>query len=135
MTTRWVDEHRGRVALVGVVLYAGVASLSRPLTDAAAVAVALPIVVVLVHAGLRRPPADPGDTHPRVRRATVAWGTAVGLAAAWELVAWLHQPAYNVASYDHPTVSILLDPVTETWAPRFAAWCCWLYVGYRLVRR
>ena len=57
------------------------------------------------------------------------------LAAVWELAAWLQQPAFNVASEDHPTVSILLDLLTDAAAARFLAWCCWLYLGYRMVRR
>ncbi len=124
-----------RVVLVWVVLYAAVASLTRPLSDAAAVAVAVPAVVVLVLAASGPPPADRGGIDPGVRRTAVLWAGVLALGTAWELAAWLQQPAYNVASYDHPTVSTLLDPVTEPWIMRFAAWCCWLYAGYRLVRR
>jgi hypothetical protein len=131
----WLDEHRGQLALVGLVLYAGLASLSRPLTAPAAAAVAIPAVVVVVGAGLPRSSPALDGPPPRVRRTAAAWATLLVLAVTWELVAWLHQPAYNVASYDHPTLSVLLDPVTDPWAPRFAVWCCWLYVGYRLVRR
>jgi hypothetical protein len=121
--------------VVGLVLYAGVASLTRPLTDAAAVAVAIPALVLLVQAGRSRPPVPAGVAGPRVRRTAAAWGAVVALALAWELAAWLQQPAYNVSSYDHPTASVLLDPVTEPWPLRWVAWCCWLYVGYRLVHR
>lgn len=124
------------MVLGGLFLYAAVASLTRPLTDAAVVAVAVPCLVVLVLAA-RGPShhARAAGPRPGVGRATAAWAVVVVLAAAWELVAWLQQPAYDVASYDHPTISILLDEVTDPWAVRLAAWCCWLYVGYRLVRR
>jgi hypothetical protein len=57
------------------------------------------------------------------------------LGGAWELAAWLRQPAYDVASPDHPTLSLLLDPVTGAGPGRFAAWCAWLYVGCRVARR
>jgi hypothetical protein len=124
-----------RVVLVCVVLYAAVASLTRPLTDAAAVAVAVPAVAVLVLPGIARPSAGHGGIDPAVRRTAVLWAAVVALGTAWELVAWLQQSAYNVASYEHPTASTLLDPVTEDWIPRFAAWLCWVYVGYRVVRR
>jgi hypothetical protein len=120
---------------LGVVLYAALAALSEPMTTLAAVAVLVPAVVVLVAACTRRPFPNPESTGPRVRRATLAWGGFVVLAAVWELTAWLQQPAYNVPSSDHPTISLLLDPVTESGAPRLVVWCCWLYVGYRLVRR
>lgn len=130
--TSWLGH---RAALLGVVLYAALAALSEPMTTLAAVAVLVPAVVVLVAACMRRPSPNPESTSPRVRRATLAWGALVVLATAWELMAWLQQPAYNVPSSDHPTISLLLDPVTESGAPRLGVWCCWLYVGYRLVRR
>jgi hypothetical protein len=63
------------------------------------------------------------------------WATVVALAVGWELAAWLQQPSYNVSSYNHPTLSVLLDPLTAPPMARFVAWCGWLYVGYRLVRR
>jgi cobalamin synthase len=124
-----------RVVLVWVVMYAAVASLARPLTVAAAFAVGVPAVVVVVLVLLGRRSAERGQGRPGVRRTAALWAVVVALAGVWELAAWQQQPAYNVASYEHPTASVLLDPITESWAPRFAAWCCWLYVGYRLVRR
>jgi hypothetical protein len=128
-----LDERR--VVLVCVVLYAAVASQTRPLTDAAAVAVAVPVGAVLVLAGTGgAAAADRSGIDPGVRRTAALWAAVVALAAAWELAAWLQQPAYNIASYEHPTASVLLDPVIQPWIPRFAAWCCWLYVGYRVVR-
>lgn len=128
---------------MGVVLYAAVASLTRPQTGAAALAVAAPVVAGLVMTGInRRSPehaaehaAEPGAPAPGARRTTALWALVVALAIAWELAAWLQQPAYNIASHEHPTVSILIDPVTDAGIPRFAAWCCWLYVGYRVVSR
>ena len=133
MTVGGLDERRA--VLVVVVLYAAVASPTWPATGAAAIAVALPAVVVLVLAGTRgAAAADRRQIGPGVRRTAALWAAVVALAAAWELAAWLQQPAYDVASYDHPTASVLLDPVVDPGIPRFAAWCCWLYAGYRLVR-
>lgn len=105
------------------------------MTVAAAVAVGVPAVAVLVLVFLGRRSAERREVAPGVRRAAALWAVLLALAAVWELAAWLQQPAYDVASSDHPTVSVLLDPITEPWLPRFGAWCCWLYVGYRLVRR
>jgi hypothetical protein len=127
-------DDRG-VVLACIVLYAAAASLTRPLTGAAAVAVAVPAVAGLVLAGIARPSAGHKGIDPPVRRTAVLWAAVVTLGTGWELAAWLQQPAYNVASYEHPTVSMLLDPVTQAGIPRFAAWCCWVYVGYRMVRR
>lgn len=133
VTLDGLDERR--IVLVCVVVYAAVASQTRPLTEAAAVAVAVPAVAVLVLAGTGRAAApDRGGIDPGVRRTAALWAAVVALAAAWELAAWLQQPAYNVASYENPTASVLLDPVVQPWVPRFAAWCCWLYVGHRVVR-
>jgi len=117
------------------VLYAAVAALTRPLTGTAAVAVAVPAGAGLLMAGVAGPSADHVGIDPAVRRTAALWAAVVGLVGAWELAAWLQQPAYNVASYDHPTVSVLLAPVVGAGIPRFAAWCCWMYLGYRMVRR
>ena len=105
------------------------------MTPLAAVAVLLPCAVVLVLAGAPRTWADTRPAQGRLSRTAWAWGGVVALTALWDLVAWLGQPAYNVASADHPTISLLLDPLTGSPSPRFLLWCCWLYVGYRLVRR
>lgn len=118
-----------------MLLYAAVASLTTPLTWVASVAVLVPGVVVLVLAGAPRSRADTGLFQERLSRTALAWGGVVALAASWDLAAWLAQPAYNVASVDHPTISLLLDPLSGSPLPRLVLWCCWLYVGYRLVRR
>lgn len=129
------DPRRRLAAAAGLFLYAALASLSRPLTGIAAVAVAVPVVIVLVRACRRRSPA-PGDVgHTRVRRTAVGWGALVVLAGAVELVALARQPAYDVASPEHPTISLLLDPVTEDGPVRFVAWCCWLGLGWAVTRR
>lgn len=125
---------RHRLVAAGVLLYAAAASLTAPLTSAAGVAVLIPAVLVLVLAS-RPPSADRRRIGGRLSRTVLAWGAVVALTAIWDLVAWLQQPAYDVASAEHPTVSLLLDPLTGSPAPRFLLWCLWLYVGYRLVRR
>jgi hypothetical protein len=124
------------LAVIAGVAYAAVATLSRPLTAAAAVAVAIPVAIVLVRSVRRRPPptARAAVTGPR-RRTAAAWGTVVILAAALELVAFSRQPAYNVATPDFPTLSVLLDPLTVARPTRFVLWCCWLWAGWALARR
>ena len=98
---------------------------------------AVPATAALVLATRRRPGPGPQalPTDPRPRRTAAAWAVLVLLGGAWELAAWLRQPAYDVASPDHPTLSLLLDPVTGSGPGRFAAWCAWLYVGWRVARR
>jgi hypothetical protein len=124
-----------RLAVIGGIAYAAVATLSRPLTAAAAVAVAIPVAIGLVQSVRRRPPAARGAvTGPR-RRTAAAWGAVAVLGGAVELVAFSRQPAYNVAAPDFPTLSVLLDPLTEAGPSRFVLWCCWLWAGWALGRR
>lgn len=124
---------------IGVVAYAVLAALTRPLTRAAEAACALPAFLALVLAC--RPPAvpaamsDPARAGRPLRRTAIAWLGLLALGASWELTAWLQQPAYNIPSYDHPTISVLLDPLTESGPVRLAAWLGWLWTGWRLVRR
>jgi hypothetical protein len=135
VTSSLLGKRRRGLAMAGVLLYAAPASLTAPLTPVASVAVLLPCVLVLGLACAWRTRTDTGRLRERLSRTALAWGAVVTLTAAWDLVAWLSQPAYDVASADHPTVSVLLDPLTGSPLPRFLLWCCWLYAGYRLVRR
>jgi hypothetical protein len=123
------------LAVIAGIVYAAVATLSRPLTAMAAVAVAIPVAIVLVQSARRSPPmARAAFTGPR-RRTAAAWGAVAVLAAALELVAFSRQPAYDVATPDFPTLSVLLDPLTEAGPSRFVLWCCWLWAGWALARR
>jgi len=123
---------RSGLAVGAVALYAAVASLSRPFSAAAVVAVAVPLGIVLVRSRRRRP-AVPVDGP--LRRTAVAWGAVLGLATVVELVAFVRQPAYDVASPALPTLSVLLDPLTSAGPTRFLAWCGWLWAGWELARR
>ena len=120
------------LAVGAVALYAAVASLSRPFSAAAVVAVAVPLGIVLVRSRRRRP-AVPVDVP--LSRTAVAWGAVLGLATVVELVAFVRQPAYDVASPALPTLSVLLDPLTSAGPTRFLAWCGWLWAGWELARR
>ena len=129
------DARPGLVVGAGA-LYAGLASLTRPLTGAAAVAVAVPAALVLVRAWRPLPPRLPSRLGPPgAARTAVAWGVVLVLAAAVELVAFARQPAYNVAFPDLPTLSVLLDPLTSGGPTRFLAWFGWLWAGWQLARR
>jgi hypothetical protein len=133
-----LHDHVRRPGLVVVagVLYAAVAALTQPLTVLATVAWAVPALAALILAGSRTPAGHHGGgADLRIRRTAAAWSAILALAAVLELAAWLQQPAYNVGSRDHPTISLLLDPILEPWPVRFAAWAAWLWVGWRVVRR
>ena len=122
---------RSGLAVGAVALYAGVASLSRPFSGAAVLAVAVPVGIVLVRSRRRRPAVP----NAPLRRTAVAWGAVLGLATVVELVAFVRQPAYDVASPALPTLSVLLDPLTSAGPTRFLAWCGWLWAGWELARR
>jgi hypothetical protein len=114
---------RWDAVLVG---YAVLAAFSRPLTLPAAAAVVLPAVALILLAAHRTPP-------PRValtRRHVAPWAVLVALLAAWEATAalWGNDAA-------HPTLSLLLDPVTATYPGRLAGWLAWLGAGRWLVTR
>jgi hypothetical protein len=133
-----LHDHAPRPGLVVVagVLYAAVAALTQPLTVPATVAWAVPALAALILAGSRTPAVrHRAAADRRIQRTAVAWGTILALVVALELAAWLQQPAYNVGSHDHPTISLLLDPILEPWPARLGAWAVWLWVGWRVVRR
>lgn len=110
-----------------IVVYAGLAALCRPLTVPAAVAVVLAGAVLLALAARRRP-------LPRrlvgSRRGALPWLVLLLLLASWELTAvfWGNDRA-------HPTLSLLLDPVLDTYPGRLIGYLAWLSVGRWLVTR
>lgn len=108
--------------------YAVVAALARPLTAPAVVAVLVP-GVVLPAVRARRPVA-PLPTTARPRAAAVQWGSLALVLAAWWTVAfgWGNDPS-------HPTLSLLLDPVLDTYPGRLVGWLLWLAAGRWLVTR
>lgn len=110
----------------GVVGYSALAAFCRPLTVEAAAAVALPAVAWVVLVVRRRPPPRVVLAHRHLR----PWAGLVALFAVWEATAalWGNDAA-------HPTLSLLLDPVLETYPGRVAGWIAWLGLGRWLVTR
>lgn len=108
-------------------------SFSRPFSVAATVLVAGVAVVVAVravHRGRRRI----SFTRP-IRRAVVVWSILLAAVLAWELYAWLSQPALLVPDAAHPSLSTLLSPALEGGPGRFIGWLIWLGAGWWLVRK
>ena len=109
-------------ALVG---YALVAALCRPLTAAAAVAVLVPGVVLAAIVVARTP--CPSTVS---RSAAAPWVVLLVAAVVWELIAFVWG---NDAEW--PTLSLLLDPVLDTYPGRLAGYLAWLAAGRTLVTR
>jgi hypothetical protein len=123
-----------------ILLYAALAALCRPLTAPAAVVVLLPGAALLALMAWRRPPPGravrlgwrrtPPGRAVCSRRSLVPWAVLVLLFGGWELTAalWGNDSA-------HPTFSLLLDPVLETYPGRLLGWLAWLGLGRWLVSR
>lgn len=116
----------GRWEALGLLYVVG-AALCRPLTAPAAVVVILPGVGLLMWAAWRQAP-------PRRAacswRCVFPWVVLVLLFGGWELTAalWGNDSA-------HPTFSLLVDPVLETYPGRLVGWLAWLAVGRWLAIR
>lgn len=131
---------RPRRALVTAAAVAGgaayavvVGSFARYSWPATVAVVALGATVVLVgwHGPLRRR-TDPGKLP---LTGTVAWGGVLVAGSLWELWALLHQPTLTTASYAHPTISVLTDPVLATAPGRSAVLALWLVIGWLVIER
>lgn len=119
------------VAAAGAVAWIGSGFQSH--STSATVAVAITAVAVLVLA-TRQPPRTAEQT-PRLRRALVWWSVLVVAALLWEAYAFVQQPDWTAASYAHPTLSTLLDPILEQRPFRFIGWLIWLRAGWVLMTR
>jgi hypothetical protein len=110
-----------------LLLYAVPAAFCRPLTAPAAVVVLLLGAALLALATWRRVPQGPTVCS---RRSVVPWVVLALLFGGWELTAavWGNDSA-------HPTFSLLLAPVLETYPGRLVGWLAWLGMGRWLVTR
>jgi hypothetical protein len=117
-----------RAAVVaGIVAYALVAALCRPLTGPALAAVLIAGIPVC-WLGIRRR-AQAGE--PVDARSATLWLGIAGVAVAFELVLlWL-----GPNDADHPTLSTLADPLLATYPGRVAGYLLWLGAGAWLVSR
>jgi hypothetical protein len=122
-------------ALIGALLYSWVAASFRPFTLAENLAVALPVVAVLVgvarswHGSQSRAKTDPGQARPR-RIAGAVWISLVTLLVAWELIAYVSSPRD-----DHPTLSSIADEIMSAHPGRALMFALWLALGWGLFLR
>ncbi|HEX3980348.1 MAG TPA: hypothetical protein VHW93_03950 [Acidimicrobiales bacterium] len=119
--------------MAGGLLYAALASLTRPFTVPADVVTAIPLVVVLALAlvtHLRRTTSVPRAPSAIRSRGTSVWLAVLGVTAAWELYCYVNQPRQV-----HPTLSVLIDLLDRTHVGKTAAFAAWLALGWFLARR
>jgi hypothetical protein len=77
----------------------------------------------------------PGPAVRPPMRALAAWVVVLLALGLWELAALLGQPSLEITSYDHPTISFLLEPVLATYPGRFIALLAWVAAGRGLIGR
>ena len=129
-----VGTHRRAIVLMvaaGTVAYAALAATTRVNTVPAVVAVAVPVTAVAALT-LRRPERLVAAS-PLLRRTTMLWAVVALTGLLWEAGAYFGE--LTIGQYEHPTLSVLLEPSLQHPVVRFAAWSLWLMAGWRLARR
>lgn len=131
----------GTLALLAVAAYSGWGSATRPFTDPADVAVAVPSAIFALGLVLRlrwpdtgpwrRLPPDRPATPAGGRRGVTPWLVVVGIFVASELASYFAGGSRAV----HPTVSSGLDSLFHYQAAKAVAFFVWLAVGWYFVRR
>jgi hypothetical protein len=126
-------QQRGAVRVVVVAGALALSALAGAVDSLTLPAAALVLVVggMVVVAALRRRPAKRRPAPDRLDPVGLwPWLALVFAFAAWELV------ALRLGSTpDHPSLSILLDPVLDDQLVRSAAFLAWLSLGAYLARR
>lgn len=119
------------VAAVAYVVLAGAfARYSWP----SSLAVALPGAAG-VGVAWRVPSRRSSGSSPLPGSGALAWAAAFVSFALLELSQLLLQPSLTQGSYDHPTLSVLMDSVLASYAGRSAFLAVWLLAGWYLLER
>ncbi len=134
--TRRRTYHGALVAGVGMVFALVVAAFPRFSWPATVAVVAVAAYAVARGWDRQKNPADElsasdGQTS---RAGLLAWALAFGAGALWELAALLQQPSLREGSYDHPTISILVDSLLAGYWGRAITLLLWLCLGWFLMR-
>jgi len=120
--------------LLGAVVclaYGSIVGQWHPASPGMIIAVSIPGLLILPLAwrvGPRRPQrrAGPGKW---------VWSVVLSLVCVWELISFLSQPGPQTDSYDHPTLSAILNPLFSSAAVRTVVLVVWLAIGLWLARR
>jgi hypothetical protein len=117
-------------ALIYGVIVGGFERFSWPMTLAVAGPGALALAVAWRGSlGPQRelPTADSGGAGP--------WGLAFAAFGLWEFTNLILQPSWSIGSYDHPTLSLLSDPLLSVHSGRSTGLFLWLALGWYLAKR
>lgn len=95
-------------------------------------AIALPGLLILPLAWRPRAAARPAE---RPGQAKWLWAGVLVLVCLWELISFLAQPDPQTDSYDHPTLSAILNPLFGSQTLRTVVLIAWLGIGLWLARR
>ncbi|HEX6675283.1 MAG TPA: hypothetical protein VF486_09685 [Actinomycetes bacterium] len=121
-----------RAVVIGGLLYAALVATFARYSWPATVAVEAPAVTAVALVW-RRPLA--GQPAPRRldRAGAAAWGAVLVALGLWELSALLLQPSLTTDSYEHPTLSVLMDPLLAGHLGRSVFLWLWLTSGWYLL--
>jgi len=126
---------RTSLYVVGIMIgYAVVVGEFTRYSWPASIAVAIPAVGAVAYAWRTSPPKRPEAEQVGVFGAIV-WASVFIALGVWELAALLLQPTLIIESYDHPTISAVMDPILVSHAARSVFLLLWLAVGWYLVDR
>jgi hypothetical protein len=146
--------------LTGAVAYSWLAGGLRENTLPAAVAVVVPGIAAVVVARRGTAATAPssqyqpagagaaGQAPPTVAerarehtpdgvdtRGATVWGLWLLAFLLWEAGAFLFQESPTIPNHDHPTLSLLMDPLLQPQPVRALGYLAWLLGGWRLLRR
>ena len=121
----WVQSS-GRPQLAAGLLVALAVGFPDRQTWPSTLAVSLVGVAGVWLAYVTPPAVDPGPLPPS---GAVAWLSVFLALAVWELVNLFQQPDLQTGSFDHPTLSVLADPVLDVRLWRILFVGVWLALG------
>lgn len=71
---------------------------------------------------------------PAIRTGWIPWCAVLVAIALWELASFVQQPNPIDDSYQHPTISAIVEPWLGTWGGRAIFLLLWLAAGFWLLR-
>jgi hypothetical protein len=124
---------RLRLAAAGALaLYSVVAGQWETDTWPMRVAMIIPGLLFAVIVAVRTP-VEEGSV-PRVGRGWIPWAAIAVAIALWELTSFVQQPNPIDDSYQHPTISAIVEPWLESWVGRSVFLMLWVAAGFWLIR-